>query len=112
MIACIDDIDCWLACHMLKLNPAQSEFLWTATARRLPLVDNRAFHLGNGDVYPSPTMGNLGAFYYSSCSMVPHIDSIRAEFYHLHCLHAIRLSDNCDGNSARKQPRSDSHRLL
>ena len=59
-ITCLDDMDRWAACSRPKLNPAKSEFSWTATVRRRHLVDNRASHFGDVDASPSTTMRNLG----------------------------------------------------
>ena len=93
LMACIGDIDRWLACNKLKLNPAKSEFLWSATAHRLHLVDNSMFHFEDGDVTPATTVGNLGTFFDATCTMVPHVDRlVRARFYRLRQLPAIRRS--------------------
>ena len=46
----IDDVDHWLACNTLKLNPAKSTFLQSATARHLHLVDKKIFHFKDSDV--------------------------------------------------------------
>ena len=62
-LACIGDIDRALARNRLTLKPAQSEFLWSATVRRLRLVDSSILHFGNGDVTRSTTVRNLGAFF-------------------------------------------------
>ena len=80
-MACIGDIDSWLACNRLKLNPAKSEFLWSATARRLHLVDNNMFHLEDGDVDPATTVRSFGAVFEATCTMVPHVNRlVRAGF--------------------------------
>ena len=90
-MACIGDIDRWLSCNRLKLNPAKSEFVWSAKARRLHLVDNSMFHFEDGDVTPVTTVRNLGAFFYATCIMVSHVDRlVRAGFNQLRRLRAIR----------------------
>ena len=84
VMACIGDIDRWLACNRLKLNPAKFEFLWSATARRLHLVDNSIFHL-------SDYRAQSRCIFYAACTMVPHVYRlVRAGFYQLRRLRAIR----------------------
>ena len=89
VIAFIDDVDCWLACNRLKLNPAKSEFLWTATARRLPLVDNNIFHFGDCEVTPS-TMYSVQLWHISLLQLLhgstyqQTCPTVRAWFYQLH----------------------------
>ena len=56
VMACIGDMDRWLAYNKLKLNPAKFEFVLSATARSLHLVDNSMFHFENGDVTPATTV--------------------------------------------------------
>ena len=66
VLLCIDFISNWMASNRLKLNPSKSEFLWCATARRLHLVDKSVFSLEEGDVTPSTSVRNLGAFFDAS----------------------------------------------
>ena len=83
VLACIGDIDSLVACNRIKLYPAESEFLWSATARCLHLADNSMFHFEDGDVTQATT----------ACTMVPHVGRlVRAGFYQLRRLRAIRRS--------------------
>ena len=92
-MACIDDIDRWLACNRLKLNPAKSKCLWSSTARRLHIADNSMFHFVSRNVTPATTVRNLGAFFDAACTIVPHVDRlVRTGFYQLRRLQAIRRS--------------------
>ena len=102
VMACIGDIDRWLACNRLKLNPAKAEFLWFATARHLHLVDNSVFHFENGDVTPATTVRNLSAVFDATCTKVPHVDRlVRAEFYQVR-----RLREPFVAPSLRRRPLS------
>ena len=88
VMSCIVDIYRFMACNRFK-----SEFIWCATARRQHYVDNGVFHLEDGDVNPSASVRNLGAFYDSSMSINTHVSRlIRTCYYQLRRVRAIRRS--------------------
>ena len=82
-----------MSSNRLKLNPANSEFLWCATARRLHLVDISQFQLSNGAVTPTVCVRNLGAYSDASMSVLTYIGYvISSSFYQLQLIRAIRKS--------------------
>ena len=93
IIKCIGDVAEWMASNCLKLNPAKSEFLWCATARRLHLIDDSPFQLADGDVTSIDSARNLGAYFDASMNMTTHVRRIiSSSFYQLRHIRAIRKS--------------------
>ena len=57
---CIANIKEWMCSNRLTLNPAKAEFLWCTTHRRLHLIDESPFTIGNATIQPATSVRNLG----------------------------------------------------
>ena len=58
-LSCISNIEVWMCSNRLKLNPAKTEFLWCTTHRRLHLIDESPFIIGNATIQPAMSVRNL-----------------------------------------------------
>ena len=52
-LSCIFHIEDWMSSNRLKLNSVKTEFLWCTTHRRLHLIDESAFTIGNATIHPA-----------------------------------------------------------
>ena len=73
MLDCIQSVEQWMSSNRFRLNPAKLEFMWCCTSRRLYLADTSRFNLPDGDVDPSETVRDLGAFFYQAMTMKEHV---------------------------------------
>ena len=84
VISCIKDIAELMASNRLKINPAKSELLWCATARRIHHIDNSAFRLADGYVVLTTYVRNLDVYFDASMSMATHVSRLVSTcFYQL-----------------------------
>ena len=49
---CVDEKSAWMMANRLRLNPAKSEILWCASARRLHQIPTGPVRIGNTTVLP------------------------------------------------------------
>jgi hypothetical protein len=93
VISCITDIKRWTASNRLQLNPSKSAFIWCIMARRLHLVDNEVFDLGDGCVSTSMYVRDLGTYFDRDMSMTTHINClVSGSFYQLRRIRCIHRS--------------------
>ena len=76
MLVCIQSVEQWTSSTRLRLNPAKSESLWCCTSPRLHLAETSMFNLPDGDVNPSDTVRNLGAFFDQAMTMKEHVNRL------------------------------------
>ena len=62
--------------NRLRLNLAKSECMWCCTSRRLHLADISRFNPPDGDVEPSETVVDLGAFFDQAMTMNEHVNRL------------------------------------
>ena len=65
-----------MSSNRLRLNQANSEFMWCCTSRRLHLADTSRFNLPDGDVKPSETVCDLGAFFDQAMTIIEHANRL------------------------------------
>ena len=93
LLVCIKAISRWMASNRLRLNPAKSEFVWSATSRRIHHIDDFVFDLPDGAVATSTSVWNLGAYLDQAMTIHEHVARIvSACFYQLRCMPSIRRS--------------------
>ena len=59
--------------NRLKLNPVKTEFLWFTTHRRLHLIDESPFIIGNATIQPAASVQNLSVLMDHDLSLWSHI---------------------------------------
>ena len=88
---CINDIESWMTCNMLKLNNEKTEFfvaLSPHNKRRMPPVK---LLVGNTLIEPTDTVRNLGVVFDTQMSMSPQVASLsRSITFHLRNISRIR----------------------
>ena len=72
-LSCISNIKEWICLIRLKLNPAKTESLWCTTHRRLHLIDEIQFTIGNVTIQPATSVRNLGVLMDLDLSLRSHI---------------------------------------
>ena len=93
MLDCIQSVEQWMPSNRLRLNPAKLEFMWCCTSRRLYLADTLRFNLPDGDVEPSGTVRDLGAFFDQAVTMKDHVNRlVNTCNFQLRCIRSIRRS--------------------
>ena len=93
LIDYIEAIARWIASNQLRLNPAKSEFMWTATWRWLHHIDDFIFDLLDGAVVTWTSVRNLGAYLDQAITLHEHIARlVSACFYQLRRIRSIHRS--------------------
>ena len=84
IIRCIVSISECMACNRLMLNPSMSEFMLSASSRRIHLIDISPFALPDVPVGVSTSVRHLGAYFDECMSMEEHVNRlVRSCFYQL-----------------------------
>ena len=101
-LSCISNIDEWMCSNRLKLNPANTEFLWCTTHRRFHLIDESPFIIGNTTIQPATSVRNLGVLMDRDLSLRPHIVRLTGT-----CFRALRQA-----RGIRRSLTTDASRML
>ena len=93
MLHCIEDVAAWTSSNRLKLNPAKTEFMWSATDRMQHYIDKAPFVIDGVSIEPLMKVQLLGVTLDSNLSMNSHVSrTISNCFYQLRKLKSIRRS--------------------
>ena len=90
---CFDDVSAWMMTNRLQLNPAKTEVLWCASARRQHQVPAGPVRIGNASVLPVSTVRDLGVHLNSDVTLSTHVTAtVRACFAVLRQIRSVRRS--------------------
>ena len=95
---CVDDILCWMRSNRLQLNTDKTEFMWCATARRVPTLPAEPVNIAGSSVRPVSSVRDLGVFIDSDLGAATHVKRIVSRcFFALRQLRQLRrfVSDAC-----------------
>ena len=90
--ACVSDVKSWMTKHFLKLNADKTEFLIIHSKyQKFGLDSPISLHLDNSEIFPVPSVRNIGAVFDSVFSMEDHVNSMcRAAYLHIRNIWSIR----------------------
>src|SRR5206468_1018082 len=64
MIACVDDINDWMASNRLRLNTDKTEFIWFASSHHLQNIQpGLPLSTRSASITPSPSVRDLGVYF-------------------------------------------------
>ena len=101
-LSCISNIEEWMCSNWLKLNPAKTEFLWCATHRRLHLIDESLFIIGNATIKPATSARIFSVLMDRDLSLQSHIARLAGA-----CFKALRQA-----RAIRRSLMMDASRML
>ena len=92
--ACIDNVVAWMRSNRLKLNPAKTEILRSATSSRLHQLPQSPLCISTDYILPASVVRDLGIYIDSDVSMRTRVTrTVSAGFFAmLHQLRSIRRS--------------------
>ena len=89
----VDETSAWMLANRLQLNPAKSEILWCASARRQHQIPTGPVRIGNTTVLPVSQVRDLGVYLDAEVTMKAHVTAIvRACFSVLRQIRSVRRS--------------------
>ena len=96
---CLNELGQWMVVNKLKLNAQKTEFIIFTPAHLRPLVDQLqpVLRVGDALISPSSVVRNLGVFFDSGLTMLPHISrTVQGVFEAIKNISRVRryLDDN------------------
>ena len=98
IVSLLHDVKVWMLERKLKLNESKTDILLVKGGLRVDIeTEFGALDLGNLQLYPSPSVKNLGITFDSSLNFKHHINSlVKTCNYHIRNLYAVRKYLNKD----------------
>ena len=90
---CINDIECWMTCNMLKLNNEKTEFFVALSPHNKRLMPAVTLPIGNTVIKPTETVTvrNLGIIFDTTMPMSMQVSTLsRSIIFHLRNISRIR----------------------
>ena len=88
---CISDLRTWMIKHKLKINDSKTEFMVLTSSFLKQQFNDLQIKVGNSQIEPSPTAGNLGVIFNSHLNLESHINSVcRSAYFHLRNIRTVR----------------------
>ena len=83
----------WMTSNRLQLNPAKTEVLWCASARRQHQIPTGPVRIGNTTVLPLTAVLHLGVYLNADVSVAAHVTAtVRTCFVALREIRSVRRS--------------------
>ena len=98
LLRCIDDVDRWMLSNRLKLNADKTDIMWCATSRHVPTLPSDPIVIAGAEVWPVPTVRDLGVLIDSDLGSTSHVHMVVARcFAALRQLRLLRrfVNDTC-----------------
>ena len=76
LLSCVNELRTWLLNNMLKLNDSKTEFFISASPHNMARLSNITFQIGSSEIFPSPSIKNLGVTFDTALTMSEHVTSL------------------------------------